>query len=608
MGLFQDIKNRIFASTEQRTSLESPQTPLSFPAEWLLDIFNGGRTDSGLRVSELTALQSVAVRSCAEIIGNGVATQQMFVYEETPTKNGRMNRREAREHDLWPILRNCPNDEMNAKVFWAALTIHAVLWSNAYAEIQRDKAGRPVMLWLRQPHKTMPERVTAKEGMTLADGTHLAWGELVYSTTDGIYQPDLSENGAESYRAKRYIVKEDIIHLKGLSLDGWIGSSAIQDARQTVGLALALEKYGAKFFGNGARASVIIEVPGNVTDAQKDLLRKSFQEAQGGENMLRPLVLTQGMKATPMALKNDEAQFKETRQLQTTEICALFHVPPHMLGQMEKSNRSNLEQVSMEFVSYCLGPWLVQLKQELENKLLGKPSGVGRPGKNYVIDYNPPIKLLTDLFRPASEEREKSYQTGFATGSLSPNDIRVMEGMNPSDDEGMDDYYIGVNIQKVSDPVVTSEPEPGGGGNSPASEPATPAKNPRSAELKIAHRIYSGLFTDAFNRVSARSKPDSAAFERTFLPVFMAIADHLGTLGERQTSVDTKFVKDYIGGMFKRHSKTPLEPKDELNRAIRALWLSVNRAAAETQALRDLEQEDCNDGDHDWMTSKSSAN
>jgi HK97 family phage portal protein len=595
MGLVRKFTEYI--GKEFRSSLENPQSPLSFPAEWLLDIFQGGRTDSGMRISEMTALQSVAVRTCVEVIARGISTvfATLAVNEGIEKAHGRMARRIATEHNLFNVLTKAPNDEMTAVIFWQALMCCALLWSNGYAEIQRDAVGRPVALWPRQPHKTRPLRVIAKEGIVIPEiGMRLAWNDLFYVTTDGINEADNTELGAQGYRAQRIIAKEDMIHIKGLTLDGRLGSSVIQDARQTIGLALALEKYGAKFFGNGARASYVIEVPGNIDDIQKELLRRSFQESQGGENMLRPIVLTAGMKATPLTLKNDEAQFKESRMMQDTQIAALFHVPPHMIGQMEKSNRSNLEQVSQEFVQYCLGPWLIQLKQELECKLL--PT-VGRSAGKYFLDTKPPISVMTDLFRPSSADMEKYMSTRFNTGSASPNDLLEMNGLNPVDEDGMDDYYVPVNVQKVSDPVVTP-PEPGaqgaGGAGGQEKPPAKPAAKPApKPETKSLIKAHSGLFADAFQRIQTRKNPHKAAFERTFLPVFVAMAD----LAQQFTDPEfrsgkplpadlVKFVKDYIGGMAKRSSKwTEKDMAPEFERATRAIFVAVAKDIAGQRAL-----------------------
>src|SRR5579863_2561394 len=147
---------------ETRSSLENPPTPLSFPAEWLLDIFNGGRTDSGIRVSELTALQVSTVYCCVELKAGCIAALDLKIFEKIINQDGRINRRIAHDHDLWDLLEHEPNDEMSSFTLRKTVQAHRMLWGNGYIEIQRDGGERPVALWPRNPARMKVRRASEK--------------------------------------------------------------------------------------------------------------------------------------------------------------------------------------------------------------------------------------------------------------------------------------------------------------------------------------------------------------------------------------------------------------------------------------------------------------
>src|SRR5579862_4286377 len=175
--------NRILATIgmgETRTSLENPQTPLSFPAEWLLDIFNGGRTDSGIRVSEMTALQVGTVYACVNVIANGIASLPLSVVEKV-RHAGKTATVVAHDHPAFDVLHSSPNVEMTTHAWLKTFMVHSLLWGNGFTEIQRDGANKIVALWPRNPARTRAIRNTRPvtiEGDTLPAGT------LMYETYD----------------------------------------------------------------------------------------------------------------------------------------------------------------------------------------------------------------------------------------------------------------------------------------------------------------------------------------------------------------------------------------------------------------------------------------
>lgn len=235
--------------------------------------------------------------------------------------------------------------------------------------------------------------------------------------------------------------QHDVLHIPGLGFDGLVGYSPIAMAKNAVGMTLACEEYGASFFANGANPGGVLEHPGVLKDPTK--VRDSWNAVyRGTSNAHKVAVLEEGMKYQQIGIPPEEAQFLETRKFQINEIARLYRIPPHMVGDLEKSSFSNIEQQSLEFVKYTLDPWVIRWEQALQRSLLlpSEKSGFF-------------IKLNVDgLLRGDYQSRMNGYSVGRQNGWLSANDIREMEDMNPvSADEGGDLYLINGNMTKLKD-------------------------------------------------------------------------------------------------------------------------------------------------------------
>jgi HK97 family phage portal protein len=542
-----------------RSSLENPQTPLSYPAEWLLDIFNGGRTDAGIRVSQLTALQVPTVWSCVDLISGSVACLPLHVYERLLTKDSKPTHKGSRiayEQPIFDVLHSEPNPEMTSFTFRKVLMLHALLWGNAYAEIVRDNAGRVAELYPLRPWQVRPYRY--------APSTERPEGELVYRVTDATHEN--SEVGKDNKSAsERELKSANVLHIPGLSLDGRLGQDVIWCVRQCVSISLAAEKQAAKFFGNGARPGGILDVPGNLTPEAKETMRRSWQEAQGGERAHSVAVMTGGIKWTQIDTDPDKAQSLQTREFQRGEICSIFHVPPHMIGDSAKSSRSNVEQMSLEYVNFCLNPWLKAIEQECKRKLFAKQ---GQAANKYFAKFD-----TRKLTFPDAESKTKFYAAGKQWGVLSTNDIRELEDMNPIEHPSGDVYWMPVNMMDMSKPA-------------PVPNPAAPTTTPdptQEPDVKRYIRSYSSTFKDACGRIQARgNKADADTYRRTFTPMFRDIAEVVVDLshfaGASKPILDRvdAFTNDYCGGMSKRNLK-PDNQEIELERAVKAIVTATMR-------------------------------
>ena len=376
-----------------------------------------GGTTSGKAVNERTAMQTSAVYACVRILAESVAGLPLHVYERTA--NGSKSTKPS--HPLYRLLHDEPNREMTSFVFRETLMSHLLLWGNAYAQIIRDGRGFPIALY-----PLLPDRMAVDRNES---------GELVYT-----YQ---SDKGQVKLR------RENILHIPGLGFDGLIGYSPIAMAKNAVGLALATEDYGAAFFAHGANPGGVLEHPGVIKPEQADRLRESWQSQFGGANAHKVAVLEEGLKFHQMSIPPEQEQFLETRKFQINEIARIFRVPPHMVGDLEKSSFSNIEQQSLEFVKYTLDPWVVRWEQSLQQALI-LPSEKA----TIFIKFN-----LDGLLRGDYQSRMQGYSTGIQNGFMSVNDVRGLEDMNLlTAEEGGDLHFVNGNMVKLADVGAAYKP------------------------------------------------------------------------------------------------------------------------------------------------------
>ena len=373
--------------------------------------FLGGST-SGKTVTERSAMQMTAVYSCVRILAEAIAGLPLHLY--TYKEDG--GKEKAIGHPLYLLLHDEPNPEMSSFVFRETLMTHLLLWGNAYAQTIRNGKGEVVALY-----PLMPNRMTVDRDSS---------GQLFYS-----YQ--MNNSDAPTMKTGTVILKpSDVLHIPGLGFDGLVGYSPIAMAKNAIGLAIATEEYGAKFFANGATPGGLLEYPGTVKDP--DRVRESWNKGfSGSQNAGKVAILEEGMKYTPISIAPEQAQFLETRKFQINEIARIFRVPPHMVGDLEKSSFSNIEQQSLEFVKYTLDPWVVRWEQSLSRALF-----TPEEKKQYFFKFN-----VEGLLRGDYQSRMNGYATARQNGWMSANDIRELENLDriPAE-EGGDLYLINGNM------------------------------------------------------------------------------------------------------------------------------------------------------------------
>lgn len=385
-----------------------------------------GRTASGQHVDEEAALRYSAVWACVRVISETMATLPWQVFQRT--KNGR----KEMESDVAWMLQVQPNAEMSPFVFKELLTRRALLCGNAYAEIERDGGGRPVALWPICSERVYPKR----------DDN----GEIVY------YVRDIDQGDVE-------LGPNDIFHLKGPGGDGLVGYSVIRMAAESIGLGMAMQQFGANFFGNGAHVGGALFHPKSLSDTARKNLEQSVQRSTSGRSSLSLRVFEEGMKYERIGIPPEDAQFLESRNAQVRDVCRWYRVPPHKVADLADAKWANIEFQAIDFVTDAIVPWACRMEQEANGKFFGR----NNRGTMYT-------KMnLAGLLRGDMKARFDSYAVGRQWGWLSPNDVRQLEDLNPIPNG--DIYLVPANM---TTPAILKKGPAQQAGNPPEPTPDEP--------------------------------------------------------------------------------------------------------------------------------------
>lgn len=363
----------------------------------------GGKSSSGISVSEHSALQFSAIYRAVTIKSNIVGQLPLAIY-----KDGRV----AKDHPLNKILQRQPNEDMNSFTLRQTLQHHIELWGNAYCEIERSNNGKAVGLWPLLPDRTYAEKPSE--------------GKLQYRTTI---------NGTQ------YVLPKDrVLHIKNLGFNGYSGLSTITLHRQGIGLALSAEEFGAKFFANDAKSGGFLQYPGKLSEPARKNLSESVNAQGGLEKAHRVKLLEEGMKFVQTTIPPEDAQFLGTRTFQIEEVARMFGVPPVLLYSMEKSTSwgTGIEQLMIGFITLDMQPLIKQWELEMDNKLLSEDE----VNQGYYTKFN-----FNALMRGDTTARGGFYNTMFNVGAMSPNEIREKEDMPAY--KGGDEHRVPLNTEKA---------------------------------------------------------------------------------------------------------------------------------------------------------------
>ncbi len=507
---------------------------------------------AGTAVRPDTAMRCAAVFACVRVIAETVASLPLPVYRRLA--GGGKER--APMHPLYRELHDQANPEMTAMELREALVGHACLWGQAYAEIELDGAGNVVALWPLRPDRTRAERDEQ--------------GRIWYVTEIERLDTRLA---LPAYR---------VWHTQG-----FMGLSPIAQAREAIGLALAAEEYGARFFSNDSRPGGVLKSPKVLSKEAAERLKASWEAAHSGLSKAhRVAVLEEGVEWQQIGIPPEDAQYLETRKYQTTEIARIFRVPPHMIADLDRATFSNIEQQSIEFVVHCIRPWLVRFEQSIKRDLFGE-----RDRAEYFAEH-----VVDGLLRGDVASRYQAYAIGRQWGWLSADDIRELENMNPLPDGSGRIYLTPMNMIPAGQEGQQVPPQPAQRSLQIARvEPADLRATARAyteARRRIA-RSYRRLIVEASERILRREehdvmeqaerllgRRDAASFQawlaefyqghqghpefvqRAFLPVFLSLADHVAANAaeqvRRQAEDLDEFMRDYTAVAANRYVQSSL--------------------------------------------------
>jgi HK97 family phage portal protein len=397
-----------FRREPSRTNLSIEEMSRMFDAESV--------SASGVAVGPETAMRCATVFACVRVLAESEAQLPLLVYHE----DSKGNKTRDKAHSLYWVLNVQANEWQTAYEFREMMMCHLALRGNAYA--YKSIASNGKLLELIPLH---PDRMAVKQQ---SDYTM----QYVYGG--------------------KPLPTANVLHIRGLSLDGITGVSPITYARDAVGLAMATERTGSGMFKNGIHAQGFLTTPGSLKPEQVDQMAKAWQERYGGsQNSGKPAILHGGLDWKAVGLNATDAQYLETRKFQRTEICSIFRVPPHMIGDLERATFSNIEHQSLEFVSRTLMPWLRRFEQVITRDLIG-PRDQGSVYVEHLVDA---------MLRGDTLSRYQAYGQGIRDGWINRNEVRSRENMNKV--EGLDEYLLPLNMGTESqvtnpDPRITPEP------------------------------------------------------------------------------------------------------------------------------------------------------
>jgi HK97 family phage portal protein len=381
------------------------------PEKWVEEWFSGGSaTGAGVWVSESTALHYSPFFAGVNAISTDVAKLPLKLYEQLDPKG----KRAAREHPLYRVLHAEPNDLMPPIALRRTIQGHALTWGTGFANVVRNGAGDVVELWPLRPDRMQPDIIRSRTG-----------GSPGKTTVTWIYDDPV--NGIRTR-----LFPDEVLVIGGLGFDGLRGYSLIQYGRQSIGLGVATEQFGAAFFRNGSRPGGVLKHPKTISPEAHKRLRASWDDLHRGlDRAQRVAILEEGVEWQQVGIPNNEAQFLETRKLQVTEMCRWLRIQPHKIFDLEHATFSNIEHQGLEYTQDTILGWVVTWDQSINQRLLTE-NEKGR----FFAEHN-----VDGLARADLKTRYEAYAIGRQWGWMNADDINELENRNPLPD-GVGETYL----------------------------------------------------------------------------------------------------------------------------------------------------------------------
>lgn len=435
--------------SEERTGRGLERAFLDNPAEWMVAMFGGGGSATGRHITPMAAIRNSGVWACVRVISEDLASLPFYIYKRL---QGRAKER-ATEHVLYSLLHDAPNPEMDAMQFVETMQAWSELWPCAYAEIARSNAdGSVVSLWPIHPDLVQVIRIN---------------NELVYRVQLPVGQ--VTETGLNY----RLLSRDRVFRLRGLSLDGVSGIGAVSTQTEAIALSLALEEYGARFFGNSAQPGGVLQTDNVLKDDVYKRLKESWNDRHKGlDNAHRVAILQAGVKWQATGMQNDQAQFGESRRFQLEEAARIWRVPPHLIQDLSRSTNNNIEHQSIDYVTHTLRPRAVRWERAVSLQLM-----MPADREEFFAEF-----LLDALLRGDSASEASALQTMRQNGAINADEWRAIKNMNPIGGDQGTAYLVNGNMTTVDKilappvdepPVTTPDSAPGADAPAPAGDAKT---------------------------------------------------------------------------------------------------------------------------------------
>lgn len=385
---------------------------LADPKAWEPSLWNlaGSQSISGETVTEETALTYSAFWNAVNLISGTIGSLPLHLMQ----RNGRENNI-ADNTKLYRIMHDRWNPFITAKSGRQTIAAHVLIWGNGYAEIVRDVVGNVIALWPIPPNRVI--------------SVDLIGDDLVYEI--------------DAIKEKIFLPRSKVLHLHGLSFDGFTGYSVVAMARKSLGLSMAMETYGSRYFGDGTHPSAVITQAPGVKQKDPGAVRKALSTSYAGLGKSHRLMLLEdGMTFQNIGIPPEDSQFLESRQFQVPEIARWFNLPPHKLKDLTKSSFNNIEQEQISFVTDSILPWLIDFEQEYNLQLLTDQQ---RYREKLYFNH-----IVEGLLRADAKSRAEFYQIMKRNGLMTINEIRGKEDLNPHKDPFADELWTEINLSPLS--------------------------------------------------------------------------------------------------------------------------------------------------------------
>lgn len=387
-------------------------------APWFSWLGFGTRTRAGTTISEDTALAIPTVYACVRVLAESIASLPLIVYKRLPSGG----KERAPEHHLYDVLHDSPNSEMTSFAWIETFVTHLTTWGNAYNEVLTDRTGK-TSIWPVHP------------------------AQMEIKWEGGRKHYDLLTAGGD----KRRLKTETILHIPGLSTTGIRGISPIQQHREALGEVIATREFSQSFYRNSARPAVVMEHPKTLSLPAIERLATQMDQLRGSGNAGKTIVAEEGMKLHEVGIPPEDAQYIETRRFQREDICAIYRMPPHMVGILDHATFSNIEHQSIDFVVHTLRPWLVRIERALKMYFFADD-------QEHFAEF-----LVDGLLRGDAVTRAQALDIQRKAGVITKHEWQAIENRNPTGEDDIwvpDANYHAIPIDADGFPIEEPEPEP----------------------------------------------------------------------------------------------------------------------------------------------------